>query len=50
MSTYEDLGDIVLREAGREACVEGYGTDDPYWVGRYAVGYGDIDPETGELN
>jgi hypothetical protein len=37
-----DLGLIMLREAGPAACEAGYGTTDPYWVGRYALGYGDI--------
>lgn len=47
--TYEELGKIMLTEAGEEACQNGYGTTDPYWVGRYALGYGDINPD-GTLN
>ena len=47
--TYEELGQIMLKEAGEEACQGGYGTTDPYWVGRYALSYGDIN-EDGSLN
>lgn len=47
--TYEELGQIMLTEAGTEACQEGYGTTDPEWVGRYALDYGDIRPD-GTLN
>jgi hypothetical protein len=47
--TYEELGEIILADAGEAACLEGYGTTDPYWVGRYGLGYGDID-EDGTLN
>jgi hypothetical protein len=43
------LGNIMLREAGAEACEEGYMTTDPFWVGHYALGYGDIN-EDGTLN
>jgi hypothetical protein len=39
----ESLGAIVLREAGEAACLAGYGTNDPEWVGRYALQFGDID-------
>jgi hypothetical protein len=46
---YVALGEIMLAEAGAEACAAGYGTTDPEWVGRYAIEYGDITPE-GELN
>jgi hypothetical protein len=42
------LGDTMLAEAGESACREGYGTTDPFWVGHYALGYGDIS-ETGAL-
>jgi hypothetical protein len=42
---YARLGAIVLREAGEEACQAGYGTTDPEWVGRYAIYYGDIQPD-----
>ena len=41
---YEELGQILLREAGPEACRSGYGTTDPEWVGRYGLMYGDIRP------
>jgi hypothetical protein len=44
-----ELGDIMLREAGEDACQEGYGTTDPYWVGYYALEYGDINGD-GTLN
>lgn len=44
-----DLGRIVLAEAGEEACLGGYGTTDPEWVGRYALEYGDINID-GTLN
>ena len=43
------LGEIMLAEAGEDVCQEGYGTIDPYWVGRYALGFGDINPD-GTLN
>lgn len=43
------LGEAVLEAAGRDACQEGYGTTDPFWVGHYALGYGDVD-ESGEMN
>jgi hypothetical protein len=46
---YEDLGRILLTEAGPEACQEGYGTTDPEWVGRYGLMYGDIERD-GTLN
>ena len=42
MLSFVELGDIVLAEVGDDACQDGYGTTDPYWVGRYALGYGDI--------
>ena len=44
-----DLGEIVLREAGASACQEGYGTTDPFWVGHYALGYGDVNAD-GTMN
>jgi hypothetical protein len=43
------LGEKMLREVGADACREGYGTTDPFWVGHYALGFGDI-REDGELN
>jgi hypothetical protein len=46
---YVALGEIMLAEAGAEACAAGYGTTDPEWIGRYAIEYGDITPQ-GELN
>ncbi len=47
--THKDLGEIVLREAGTDACLSGYGTTDPEQVGRLALGSGDINPD-GTLN
>lgn len=47
--TYERLGQIMLAEAGEEACQAGYGTIDPEWVGRYAFNFGDINAD-GTLN
>jgi hypothetical protein len=43
--SHTDLGNIVLKELGEQACQDGYGTTDPAWVGRYALGYGDIEPD-----
>ena len=39
----------MVDSVGMEACLAGYLTEDLYWIGRYAVGYGDIDAN-GELN
>lgn len=47
--TYVELGEILLRECGEQACQDGYGTTDPEWVGRYGLDYGDIRPN-GTLN
>ena len=47
--TYVELGAIMLVEAGADACQAGYGTIDPYFVGRAAVEYGDINMD-GTLN
>lgn len=49
MKTYIELGQIMLREAGEDACLSGYETTDPEWVGRLALAYGDINPD-GTLN
>lgn len=46
---YRELGDILLAEAGADACQEGYGTTDPEWVGRYGIEYGDINAD-GSVN
>ncbi len=43
--TYEQLGEILLAEVGAEACEAGYGTTDPYWVGRYGLYDGDINAD-----
>lgn len=40
----------MLATVGEEACMSGYGTTDPYWVGFYAVEYGDINGDDGTLN
>lgn len=47
--SYAELGNIMLREAGAEACQKGYGTTDPEEVGRLAIEYGDINHD-GTLN
>ena len=49
MRDYATLGEIVLAECGKDACMSGYGTTDPATVGRLALGYGDIE-EDGTLN
>lgn len=49
MLSFVELGDIMLAEVGEDGCESGYMTTDPYWVGRYAVGYGDINGD-GTLN
>ena len=46
---YAELGAIMLRECGTEACQSGYQTTEPESVGRYALQYGDINPD-GTLN
>jgi hypothetical protein len=46
---YIELGQIMLTECGTDACLKGYGTTDPEWVGRYALDYRDIRPD-GVLN
>ena len=47
--THTDLGNIVLSAVGEDACLSGYGTDDPEMVGWFALAYGDIDVD-GTLN
>lgn len=47
--TYVELGNIMLKKCGAEACQKGYLTTDPEWVGRYALSFGDIRPD-GTLN
>lgn len=49
VKTYTELGEIILKEAGEEACKEGYDTTDPDRVGRLAIAFGDIDRD-GTLN
>lgn len=43
------IGRAVLEGAGADACMAGYGTAEPYWVGRYALEYGDANAD-GTLN
>lgn len=47
--TFEELGRIMLAEAGEDACQSGYQTTDPVEVGRLALAYGDINTD-GSLN
>lgn len=47
--SYFELGKIILDECGEDACMAGYGTVDPEWVGRYGIAYGDINYD-GTLN
>ena len=47
--TYAEIGKRLLAEHGEQACLDGYGTVDPEWVGRYALMYGDANPD-GTLN
>lgn len=44
-----ELGNILLAEAGPDACEAGYGTTDPEWVGRYGIEYCDINAD-GSVN
>jgi hypothetical protein len=44
-----ELGNIMLAQAGAEACQKGYGTTDPYWVGIHALSFCDINRD-GTLN
>lgn len=46
---YVELGNIMLRRHGAEACERGYHTTDPEEVGRLALAYSDIQPD-GTLN
>ena len=46
---HTDLGNIVLKAVGEDACLNGYGTTDPAKVGWYALAYGDINVD-GTLN
>jgi len=46
---YVRLGNIMLQEVGKEACLDGYQTADPYFVGVLALRYQDINPD-GTLN
>lgn len=47
--TVVQLGEIMLNEAGEDTCAFSYGTTDPYWVGRHALDFGDINSD-GTLN
>lgn len=44
-----ELGQIMLEQAGSEACQSGYGTIEPDLVGEAALAYGDINAD-GSLN
>lgn len=39
---YVELGNKMLAALGAETCQKAYSTNDPEWVGRYALQYGDI--------
>jgi hypothetical protein len=39
----------MLAEAGEDACLKGYGTTDPFYVGYNAIHFGDINYD-GTLN
>lgn len=47
--SFVELGNIMLANSGTEACMKGYQTTDPEWVGRYALQFGDIN-SNGVLN
>jgi len=47
--SYKELGEIMLKAAGEQACANGYQTTDPEEVGRQALNFGDIRPD-GTLN
>lgn len=47
--SYTVLGEIMLAEAGESACMSGYGTADPFYVGLAAIQFGDINYD-GTLN
>ncbi|WP_193627280.1 hypothetical protein [Brevibacterium sp. CFH 10365] len=49
MLSFIELGDKMLAAHGEDACEAGYATSDPYWVGRFALDYGDINGD-GTLN
>lgn len=42
---YVELGNIILKKFGEDACLNGYGTADPGRVGQYALQAGDINPD-----
>lgn len=41
--SFAELGAILIREFGMAACIQGYATDVPEWIGRQAIVFGDID-------
>ncbi len=47
--TFQELGEIMLKEFGQDACLRGYQTIDPEFFGRNAIAFGDINPD-GTLN
>ncbi len=42
---YAELGQKMLEALGEKTCASGYNTIDPEYVGRYALMYGDINPD-----
>lgn len=46
---YEQLGEIMLATLPHDEILLAYNTLDPYWVGKYAIGYKDINWD-GTLN
>lgn len=49
MKSFVELGEIVLNATSDVTCERAYGTSDPYFVGRAALEYGDINAD-GTLN
>lgn len=47
--TFEQIGRIMLDAHGEAACLAGYKTNDPEWVGALALRSGDINHD-GTLN
>ena len=43
--TFEQLGQIMLDTVGVQSCLNGYQTEEPEWVGRNALAYGDINAD-----
>lgn len=47
--TFAELGKIMLEKYGAEACKKAYDSIDPFWVGRSALEWNEINPD-GTLN